>query len=538
MWRRIAARLPGKTDATAKAHWFSESAPALIWAAAATAVLAAVLDRVTVLRVTDVAFGNTHELRTHIVGILLAIAGVATFGGIARFAGMTFADRFMDAALVRTTRRLLEADWRDVVVEQHESRMAQIVAHMRDDAHRVVTALPDFAILPVTVALLTLRQPTALLIIAIAGVVGLLLVQRALPQALASESVLTNTEAAFDRTVGRLLDAGSALNLASAQQPDFQDRAIGPAIADATRAATIDAQSQARLAGLLGWLGFAIMLVLLGIAPESDTDHAWARTIIVVAATLYPGRKVFFALVALRRLRGFNTELGTIGSGLLPAQTTTAIAPARWSSIALRQVRVDRRDSPGQYIAAIGPLDVTLRAGEIVALTGPRAEEPHTLLHVLCGLIPPDGGIVLLDDRPVAPQILRGLCGGLLDADALLAPVRILPDSPRAASLLTRFDLSRRADAEDAETPLTDAERVRHALVAAEIEDRPVRLYDERVVRLDRRFREAFAETLREAQSRGRLCIVATSDADLIAMADHVLRMEDGRLLPPGQGVP
>jgi putative pyoverdin transport system ATP-binding/permease protein len=538
MWRRVAARLPGQSDTTAGSHWFSDSAAALIWAAAVAAVIAAVLDRVTVLRASGIAFGAASELRGHILGILLAIAGVAVFGSIARFAGMTFADRFINSALIRTTRRLLEADWREVVAEQHESRMAQIVAHMRSDAHRVVATLPDFAILPVTVAWLGLKEPIALLIIAVAGAVGLLLVQRALPRALASESVLTNTEAAFDRAVGRLLDAGSALNLAVAHQPDFHERASGPAIDDATRAATIDSQSQARLAGLLGWLGLAVMLVLLGVAPENDADNAWMRAIIVVAATLYPARKVFFALIALRRLRGLATELNTIGHGLLPAQTTTAIAPARWKTMGLRQACVDRRDMPGRFIAAIGPVDLDLRAGEIVALTGPRAEDPLTLLYVLCGLIPPDSGIVLLDGRPVPPQIVRGLCGGLLDADSLLAPVRPLPDSPRAASLLARFDLSRRQDIDDAETPLTDAERIRHALVAAEIEDRPIRLYDERVARLDRRFREAFTETLREARSRGRLCIVATSDADLIAAADRVLRMEDGRLVQPGEATP
>jgi putative ATP-binding cassette transporter len=110
----------------------------------------------------------------------------------------------------------------------------------------------------------------------------------------------------------------------------------------------------------------------------------------------------------------------------------------------------------------------------------------------------------------------------------------------RVAALMTRFQL-KPPDADSAHWPperdLGDAERIRAAIVATELEDRPIRLYDERAICVEPRFRDAFAETLREARSRGRTCVIATADPTLIALADRVFRMEDGLLVAPTAAV-
>lgn len=53
--------------------------------------------------------------------------------------------------------------------------------------------------------------------------------------------------------------------------------------------------------------------------------------------------------------------------------------------------------------------DVTLqvRAGEVVALLGPNGGGKTTLLKTLLGLLPPQGGAVLLDGRPLAALSVR-----------------------------------------------------------------------------------------------------------------------------------
>jgi ABC-2 type transport system ATP-binding protein len=49
-------------------------------------------------------------------------------------------------------------------------------------------------------------------------------------------------------------------------------------------------------------------------------------------------------------------------------------------------------------------LDLTIAAGEIVGLIGPNAAGKSTTLHVMSGLIQPDSGQILIEEKPAATQ--------------------------------------------------------------------------------------------------------------------------------------
>ncbi|HVQ04363.1 MAG TPA: ABC transporter ATP-binding protein [Burkholderiaceae bacterium] len=55
---------------------------------------------------------------------------------------------------------------------------------------------------------------------------------------------------------------------------------------------------------------------------------------------------------------------------------------------------------PGRRVGA--GFTLQLRPGEVLALLGPNGSGKTTLLRTLLGLIPPQGGAVLLDERPLA----------------------------------------------------------------------------------------------------------------------------------------
>ena len=502
----------------------------LVWVAAALATITALLDRYTVLRVSDIAFAADIDWQSAAIAILPALAGVSLLGGCARVTTFSVIERYIDDALIGTARRLLAADWRDAARHRPEIRLTEISALMRNDARAAAAVAPAFAILGLTAVWLVWNAPIIALGLGVALPAAFAIVKKLTPAMLATGTVLAQAELEFDRVTEHMLEAGASLQLRIAREPEFLAQTLYRPIDDATRAAVAYARSHARVTVAVAWLSFVLVLIFLGLLPASTTDESWARAIVVILATLYPARQVLAVWPAIQRLRGLPAQLQGIiqdnpqTEASIP--TPPPIAPARWASIGLNRATVDPRETPGLSIAGIGPIDISLDAGTIVALIGPQAEDRATLLHLLCGLIPPDRGTALLDGRTIQSASLRGLCGAALDSATLAALDPPPADGPLAAALYARFDLIPGGDL----ASLTPTERTRVALVAIEIQDRPIRLYDERSADVGSLYREAFAETLREARARGRLCILATSDARTIAMADRTIRIVDGRI--------
>jgi ATP-binding cassette subfamily B protein RaxB len=69
-------------------------------------------------------------------------------------------------------------------------------------------------------------------------------------------------------------------------------------------------------------------------------------------------------------------------------------------------------------------LNLTVEAGDFIAIVGASGAGKSTLLKILCGLYQPTFGEVRLDDRPLAawgPKKLRGACGVVMQDDELLS---------------------------------------------------------------------------------------------------------------------
>ena len=104
---------------------------------------------------------------------------------------------------------------------------------------------------------------------------------------------------------------------------------------------------------------------------------------------------------------------------------STAAAARGRALLEARDVTVRR----GTRRVLHGP-SLALHPGEALALVGPNAAGKSTLLHALAGLLPVDGGEVLLDGRPLASW----------SRDALARTVAVVSVADDAPSLLTVED--------------------------------------------------------------------------------------------------
>ena len=204
----------------------------------------------------------------------------------------------------------------------------------------------------------------------------------------------------------------------------------------------------------------------------------------------------------------------------------------------------------GAEIDVLRGLDLELRPGERLALTGRSGSGKSTLLNLLAGLDAPDAGeirwhvdgrdFVLGDlDEDGRTRFRRRHLGFVfqffnlvptltaLENVAFLAELNGLPDGEaRARELLVRLGLEQRLDAWPG--TLSGGEQQRVAIARALVHRPAVILADEPTGNLDRDTGDAvFAALLEAAAERGAALVLVTHDPVLAEAVDR--RVELGR---------
>jgi putative ABC transport system ATP-binding protein len=208
----------------------------------------------------------------------------------------------------------------------------------------------------------------------------------------------------------------------------------------------------------------------------------------------------------------------------------------------------------GTVIRAVDGIDLTIDAGEIVAVEGPSGSGKTTLLQLLGTLDRPSAGQVLfegrdvntLGDRDLAEIRLRALgfvfqtfnliptLTALENVEAKLAPVGVTDADLRSRSLALLAEVGLRDRADHLPGELSGGEQQRVAIARALATEPRVVLADEPTGNLDTATGAEIVELLtRLSQEHGQTIVLVTHDPDVAAKAQRVLRMQDGRLTAP-----
>jgi heme exporter protein A len=182
-------------------------------------------------------------------------------------------------------------------------------------------------------------------------------------------------------------------------------------------------------------------------------------------------------------------------------------------------------------------VNVVVEDGHALVVAGANGSGKSTLLRIICGLLRPSRGEVVLtvDGRPrplaeardvfglVAPDV--ALYGELtaLENMAFFARVRNLPvESQRFEAMLDRLGLGGRGDDETR----TYSSGMRHRLkyACALLHAPRILLLDEPSANLDEEGITVARQVMAEQQQRG-ILIFATNDADEMALGDQVVRL-------------
>ncbi len=232
--------------------------------------------------------------------------------------------------------------------------------------------------------------------------------------------------------------------------------------------------------------------------------------------------------------------------------------------VLLRAEGVQRSFTTGpRRVAAVRGVDLTVAAGEWVAIMGPSGCGKSTLLHLLGGLDVPDEGTISLagrriDDRSESERaVLRRTHVGYVFQLYNLVPDLDAGENVEIAAQLAgvgRREARRRADDLFAElglgavrraavSELSGGEQQRVALARALVNEPDLLLADEPTGALDTESARTVLGLLRAAHERGQTIVMVTHDHRVAAAADRVLLMQDGsftdeRALAPSGGSP
>jgi iron complex transport system ATP-binding protein len=198
--------------------------------------------------------------------------------------------------------------------------------------------------------------------------------------------------------------------------------------------------------------------------------------------------------------------------------------------------------------------DVTLHAGELVALVGPNGAGKTTLIRALAGLLPADGEIMLgerrletMTGRERARAVAYLPQGHVfhwpMQVGAIVAlgrhphmdPFSAPSPADRAAVRHAMQRTAIEAFASRPVTTLSGGERARVALARALATEAPLLLADEPTASLDPRHQLVVMELLRRAARDGGAVLAILHDLTLAArFADRVLVMDNGRIVADG----
>jgi putative ABC transport system ATP-binding protein len=217
------------------------------------------------------------------------------------------------------------------------------------------------------------------------------------------------------------------------------------------------------------------------------------------------------------------------------------------------QVRRLRKsfESDGMPVRALRRVDLTIGAGEFVAMTGPSGCGKSTLLNLVAGLdVPSDGEIELggvsligLDESARARLRRRGIgmvfqFFNLLDDLSALENVALpaaIAGAPRRAAqrrardLLDLLGLASKAT----ELPgvLSGGQRQRLAIARALANEPTLLLADEPTGALDSAGSLEVLALLRRLHTDGQAILLVTHDPEVAAVAERRVTMRDGRVL-------
>jgi putative pyoverdin transport system ATP-binding/permease protein len=287
---------------------------------------------------------------------------------------------------------------------------------------------------------------------------------------------------------------------------------------------------------------FAIGLVLfalprwLGISPE--TRFAYVLTFTYV---LGPMESLVNKLPLLSRASIALSTIESLGLSLNPPEMSAAPpSPINWHSLSLKGVTHTYRTDRGDRDFTLGPVDLTVKPGELIFIIGGNGSGKSTLAKLLTGLYQPQSGsiwfnqqLVELKNQEWYRQHFSVVFSDFYLFERLLGFDSHANDA-QARAYLKKLQLDHKVSIQGGQfstTALSQGQRKRLTLLSVYLENRPIYLFDEWAADQDPTFKNIFyTQFLANLKAQGKTIFVISHDDRYFYLADRLIKLDYGHI--------
>ncbi|MEN4889344.1 multidrug ABC transporter permease/ATP-binding protein [Erwinia billingiae] len=286
-----------------------------------------------------------------------------------------------------------------------------------------------------------------------------------------------------------------------------------------------------------------MMLGAIGLVFFMANSLGWANT--AVAATysltlLFLRTPLLSAVGALPTLLTAQVAFDKLNTFQLTVYHPDFIVPqaaSNWKTLELRNLVFHY----GEQGFEVGPINMTLKSGELVFLIGGNGSGKSTLAMLLTGLYRPVSGQILLDGEEIDGanrEKYRSLFSAVFTDvhlfDRLIDNQGQAADPAKVQAWLARLQMQDKVKLEGNKVlnlKLSKGQSKRLALLLATAEQRNILLLDEWAADQDPHFRRIFyRELLPWLQEMGKTVFAISHDDHYFLHADRLLEMREGKL--------
>ncbi len=357
---------------------------------------------------------------------------------------------------------------------------------------------------------------------------------------------------ALHRTIGlendlfdaltHFLDGFKEIRMNHARSDDVYERF--QEISDSATISKIETQSEVSSQFILSQIAFYFMVAVVVFIVPMMSSNASGAIVQVSTAILFLIGPIGGVVNAVPNLARANAATESILSleNLLDETAVERKENARqlatFNQIQLQNVVFSYGDKDNPF--TVGPIDLTINAGEMLFVSGGNGTGKSTLLKLLTSLYLPSQGVLSLDGEPVTlatSEAYRSLFTTIFADYHLFDRLYGLEDIPQekieeTMRYLELPDKVKIVDGAFESLNFSGGQRKRIALLVSLLEDRPIYVLDEVAADQDPAFRKKYyEEILPRLKEEGKTVIVVTHDDRYFDVADRLVKMESGRMV-------